>query len=128
MAQPNASRAIRLLERRFGMALVERSPRGSKLTAQGTVIVHWARQVLADVERLLDAAAALRVERDAQLTVGSSMTVAEYLMPQWLGNFRRLNPMFRSICRCSTRCKCSSASPMDHATSGSSNDLTCPTV
>jgi DNA-binding transcriptional LysR family regulator len=91
MAQPNASRAIRQLERRFGMALVERSPRGSTLTAQGTVIVHWARQVLADVERLLDAAAALRVERDAQLTVASSMTVAEYLLPQWLGRFRRLN-------------------------------------
>jgi DNA-binding transcriptional LysR family regulator len=48
--------------------------------------------VLADVERLLDAAAALRVERDAQLTVASSMTVAEYLLPGWLGNFRRLNP------------------------------------
>jgi molybdate transport repressor ModE-like protein len=92
MAQPNASRAIRQLERRLGMALVERSPRGSTLTAQGTVIVHWARQVLTDVERLLDAAAALRVERDAQLTVASSMTVAEYLLPEWLGNFRRLNP------------------------------------
>jgi molybdate transport repressor ModE-like protein len=92
MAQPNASRAIRQLERRLGMVLVERSPRGSTLTAQGTVIVHWARQVLADVEQLLDAAAALRVERDAQLTVASSMTVAEYLLPEWLGNFRRLNP------------------------------------
>jgi DNA-binding transcriptional LysR family regulator len=92
MAQPNASRAIRQLERRFGMALVERSPRGSTLTAQGTVIVHWARQVLADLERLLDAAAVLRVERDAQLTVASSMTVAEYLMPEWLGRFRQLNP------------------------------------
>jgi molybdate transport repressor ModE-like protein len=92
IAQPNASRAIRQLERRLGMPLVERSPRGSTLTAQGTVIVHWAREVLADVERLLDAAAALRVERDAQLTVASSMTVAEYLLPGWLGNFRRLNP------------------------------------
>jgi DNA-binding transcriptional LysR family regulator len=92
MSQPNASRAIRQLERRLGLALVERSPRGSTLTAQGTVIVHWARQVLADVERLVDAAATLRVEREAQLTVASSMTVAEYLLPEWLGDFRRLNP------------------------------------
>ncbi len=92
MAQPNASRAIRGLERRLGIPLVQRSPRGSTLTAQGTVIVHWAREVLADVERLLDAAAALRVERDAELTVASSMTVAEYLLPGWLGNFRRVNP------------------------------------
>ena len=92
MSQPNASRAIRHLERRLGLTLVERSPRGSTLTAQGTVIVHWARQVLADVELLVDAAATLRVERGAQLTVASSMTVAEYLLPEWLGNFRRLDP------------------------------------
>jgi DNA-binding transcriptional LysR family regulator len=92
MAQPNATRAIRQLERRFGMTLVDRSPRGSTLTAEGRVIVHWARQVLTDMDRLLDAAAALRVERDAQLTVASSMTIAEYLLPEWLGNFRRHNP------------------------------------
>jgi DNA-binding transcriptional LysR family regulator len=92
MTQPNASRAIRQLEHRFGMTLVERGPRGSTLTAQGTVIVHWAREVLADMDRLLDAAAALRVERDAHLTVAASMTVAEYLLPQWLGTFGRDNP------------------------------------
>ena len=91
MSQPNASRAIRQLEHRLGMALVERSPRGSTLTAHGTVIVHWARQVLADMESLVEAAAALRVEREAQLTIASSMTVAEYLLPGWLGGFRALN-------------------------------------
>jgi DNA-binding transcriptional LysR family regulator len=92
MAQPNASRAIRQLERRFGIKLVERNPRGSTLTAQGTVIVHWARQVLTDMERLRDAAAALREEVEAQLTVAASMTVAEYLLPEWLGDLRRGNP------------------------------------
>ena len=92
MSQPNASRAISQLERRLGLRLVERSPRGSTLTAQGTVIAHWARQVLVDIQRLVDAAATLRVEREAQLRVASSMTVAESLLPQWLGDFRRLNP------------------------------------
>jgi molybdate transport repressor ModE-like protein len=91
MSQPNASRAIRQLERRLGMALIERSPRGSTLTAHGTVIVHWARHVLTDMERLAEAAATLRVEREAQLTIASSMTVAEYLLPEWLGSFRTLN-------------------------------------
>lgn len=91
MSQPNASRAIRQLERRLGMALVERGPRGSVLTAHGTVVVHWARQVLADMEQLVEAAAALRVEREAQLTIASSMTVAEYLLPEWLGSLRTLN-------------------------------------
>jgi hypothetical protein len=34
---------------------------------------------------LLAPAAALRVERDAQLTIASSMTVAEYPLREWLG-------------------------------------------
>lgn len=92
VAQPNASRAIRQLEKRFGVTLLERSPRGSSLTAHGTMIVHWARQVLADAEQLLDAAAALRDEREAHLTVAASMTVAEYLLPAWLGTLRKVNP------------------------------------
>lgn len=92
VAQPNASRSIRRLERRLGLTLVERSPRGSTLTAQGTVVVHWARQVLGDVERLLDAAAALQIDAEAELTVASSMTVAEYLLPDWLGGLRRRDP------------------------------------
>lgn len=92
VAQPNASRAIRQLERQFGVTLLERSPRGSSLTAQGTMIVHWARQILADAEQLLDAAAALRVEREAHLTVAASMTVAEYLLPEWLGSLRKVDP------------------------------------
>lgn len=92
VAQPNASRMIRALERRLGAQLVDRSPRGSTLTAQGTVIVHWARQVLDDSRQLLDAAEALRAERDAQLTIAASMTVAEHLLPGWLAQYRRIHP------------------------------------
>lgn len=92
MAQPNASRAMRLWEHRLGLALVRRSPRGSKLTPSGTVLVHWAREVLADLDRLVDAAAGLRTDQEAELTVAASMTVAECLLPGWLGDFRRSRP------------------------------------
>lgn len=92
MAQPNATRAVRQWEHRLGSDLLHRSPRGSTLTPAGTVMVHWARQVLADVDRLLDAAAALRTDQDAELTVAASMTVAECLLPGWLGEFRRGHP------------------------------------
>ncbi|WP_024795339.1 LysR family transcriptional regulator [Tomitella biformata] len=88
MAQPNASRRVKDLERRLGLPLLERSARGSRLTPQGTVIAHWAREVLADAARLLDAAAALHLERTSELEIGASMTVAEHLVPAWLGEFR----------------------------------------
>lgn len=89
MAQPNASRAIKQLEVRLGASLLSRSPRGSSLTPQGTVIVHWAREVLADATRLLDAAQALHEERQAVLTVCASVTVAEHLLPNWLADFHK---------------------------------------
>jgi len=114
VAQPNASRAIRQLEKRFGVTLLERSPRGSSLTAQGTVIVHWARQVLAEAEQLLDAAAALQVEREAHLTVAASMTVAEYLLPAWLGTLRKVNPEVRI-----QLLVCNSLQVLEHITDGS---------
>jgi DNA-binding transcriptional LysR family regulator len=92
IAQPNASRAIKHLEHQLGMTLLRRSPTGSTLTPQGTMIAHWARKVLADAHHLLDVAEGLRVERSAELTVGASMTVAEHLMPGWLGLYRKLHP------------------------------------
>ena len=91
-AQPNASRALKQLERRLGVALLDRNPTGSSLTAQGTVIAHWAQRILADTDRLLDVAEGLRDERNAQLTVAASMTVAEHLMPRWLASFRAGHP------------------------------------
>ncbi|MGV9746783.1 LysR family transcriptional regulator [Rhodococcus zopfii] len=88
IAQPNASRSLRRLERQLGAGLVRRGRAGSSLTPEGTVVAHWAREALADVRGLLDAAGALRVERQAELTVAASMTVAEHLIPRWLGRFR----------------------------------------
>jgi len=92
MAQPNASRSITRLERQFGLTLIQRSPSGSTLTTEGKVVVHWAREVLTSAEHLLVGAQALRTERRSHLTVGASMTVAEYLVPLWLGEFRRQHP------------------------------------
>lgn len=55
--QPNASRALRRLEGQLGLTLVERTPRGSALTADGAVVVDWARQVVEDYEQLASGAA-----------------------------------------------------------------------
>lgn len=90
--QPNASRAVKRLERQFGLPLLQRRTSGSTLTAQGTVVAHWARIVLADTDKLLDVVQGLRIGHSPELTVGASMTVAEHLMPRWLGQLRGLHP------------------------------------
>lgn len=91
-SQPAASRALARFERRCGLTLLERSPRGSRLTPQGALLVDWSREVLDAAERLTLSAAALRRQRAAQLRVAASMTVAEYLVPTWLAAFRRAHP------------------------------------
>lgn len=91
IAQPNATRSVRRLEKQLGTALVKRGRSGSVLTPEGTVVAHWAREVLADAHRLLDAAAALSAEHHPELVVASSMTVAEHLIPRWLGAFRAVH-------------------------------------
>lgn len=84
VTQQAVSQRMRALERRLGLALLQRNARGTALTAHGGVIAHRAREVLDRVEALTEEAAHLRDERDALLTVAASMTVAEHLMPAWL--------------------------------------------
>ncbi|MFT4086635.1 MAG: LysR family transcriptional regulator, partial [Gordonia sp. (in: high G+C Gram-positive bacteria)] len=92
LAQPNASRAVSRLEGQLGVPLLERSTTGSRLTPQGTILVHWARRLTDCAAELFDVAQGLRDSQAAQLTVGASMTVAEHLMPRWLGEFRIAHP------------------------------------
>ncbi len=91
IAQPNATRMLRRLEKQLGTVLVRRGRTGSVLTPEGTVVAHWAREALADIDRMLDAAAALRVDHHPELVVAASMTVAEHLIPRWLGEFRAVH-------------------------------------
>lgn len=89
MAQPNASRAIALLERRTGVRILERSPRGSTLTPNGRLVVSWAQEAFGSVERFTLATQALANSGTAKVSVGASQTVAEYLAPLWISRLRR---------------------------------------
>jgi DNA-binding transcriptional LysR family regulator len=92
ISQPAASTRIRLLERRLGLVLLDRSPTGSRLTQAGTSVAEWAREVMAATSQLLAGAAALRNVENGWLRVAASMTVAEYLMPRWLVALRHELP------------------------------------
>ncbi|NPC96943.1 LysR family transcriptional regulator [Nocardioides sp. zg-DK7169] len=92
MAQPNASRAIQRLERQLGLALVVRTPSGSRLTTEGEVVVSWAREALEATDRIVLGARSLAAQRAAQLTVSASLTIAEHLAPAWLARFAATHP------------------------------------
>jgi molybdate transport repressor ModE-like protein len=92
ITQPAASSRIRAMERQLGMALVDRSPRGSRLTEAGTLVTDWARRVVEAAEAFDAGVHALRDRRDSRLRVAASMTIAEYLLPGWLIALRTLRP------------------------------------
>lgn len=84
ISQPAASGRLRAMETQLGVALVRRSPTGSRLTEAGALVSEWARRVVEAAEAFDAGAAALRGRRDSRLRVAASMTVAEYLLPGWL--------------------------------------------
>jgi DNA-binding transcriptional LysR family regulator len=80
------------MERLLGVALVDRSPRGSRLTREGALVTDWARRVVDAAEAFDAGAQALRDRRDSRLRVAASMTIAEYLLPGWLIALRAQRP------------------------------------
>ncbi|HSN12858.1 MAG TPA: LysR substrate-binding domain-containing protein, partial [Propionibacteriaceae bacterium] len=90
--QPNASRAISELEKAVGVVLLVRTPRGSRTTREGGLLVEWARPLLAQASTFSEALDSLG-ERDAgPVEVAASMTIAEHLVPLWLARLRASDP------------------------------------
>ena len=92
ITQPAASSRLRSMERQLGVALVDRSPRGSRLTDAGALVTDWALRIVEAAEAFDVGAQALRDRRDSRLRVAASMTIAEYLLPGWLLALRAGRP------------------------------------
>ncbi|MER6668245.1 LysR substrate-binding domain-containing protein [Amycolatopsis japonica] len=95
MTRPSAGKRLSFVERRLGLVLVDRTRRGSALTPDGRVIAGWARRVLAELGGLLDGAQALRTRHETGLRIAASMTLAEHLVPRWIGELNRAHPGLR---------------------------------
>src|SRR5918996_1976151 len=67
MSQPAVSKRMSVLERRLGLSLVERSRRGSVLTASGELVAGWARRGLYAAGAVQGRARPLRPRPPAQL-------------------------------------------------------------
>ncbi len=84
ISQPAVSARIQRMERLVGLALVERTARGSALTPAGALLAAWGRDVLSAAAVLDAGITSLRGSRDRRLRVAASLTVAEHLLPRWL--------------------------------------------
>ncbi|MEM7095939.1 MAG: LysR substrate-binding domain-containing protein [Actinomycetota bacterium] len=92
VAQPSASSRLKHLERQVGLRLLDRSPTGTIPTDAGVVFAGWAEQILRAAHELQAGLLAFRAEQSGRLRIAASFTIAEYLLPQWLGRFSREHP------------------------------------
>lgn len=88
LSQPSASARVRAFEARWQLAILERTPRGSSLTTDGRAVIAWARQVLAEVESMRAGLASLTSSTRGEVRVAASLTIAEHILPSWLGRLR----------------------------------------
>ena len=89
VSQQAASERLSTMERQVGVPLLSRGARGTALTAAGTLLVEWAARLLQVAEEVEASITALRADRDRELRIVASMTVAEHLLPRWLVALRR---------------------------------------
>jgi DNA-binding transcriptional LysR family regulator len=90
--QPAISQQIARLEKQVGVKLIEREPRGVRLTPAGEVLVRHTERVMAQLaaadEELQDVAAQAR----GRLRIGSFATAAGTIVPRAVAAFRPLRP------------------------------------
>jgi DNA-binding transcriptional LysR family regulator len=90
--QPAISQQIARLEKQVGVKLIEREPRGIRLTPAGEVLVRHTERILAQLaaadEELLEVAEQAR----GRVRIASFATAAGTLVPRAVAAFRRLRP------------------------------------
>jgi DNA-binding transcriptional LysR family regulator len=92
LTQPAVSLQIKALEEDLGVQLFDRTGTHITLTEAGRVLLRYSKQVsvlLIQAERDI---AALSGEHAGQLALGASTTIAQYVLPRLLGEFKREHP------------------------------------
>ncbi len=84
LTQQAVSARVASLEAQTGVRLVTRTPRGSELTAAGSVAVQWADRLVQLAHEVDAGLASLRESSRSRVRVSASLTVAEQLLPGWL--------------------------------------------
>jgi DNA-binding transcriptional LysR family regulator len=92
VTQSAVSQKIRLMERHFGIRLVDRERKHFCLTPEGRRLYNWARQMLKDYQALLIDVQELKMQISGDLIIAASYDVGYYTLPHYLRDFLRAFP------------------------------------
>ncbi|NVO29150.1 LysR family transcriptional regulator [Donghicola sp. C2-DW-16] len=99
ISQPSLSLQIASLEEAVGAQLLERKRNGLILTPAGRDVAERAFHILAEVDGLMHRPVSAQSGLSGTLRLGSSPTIAPYLMPRVLKRLHETYPEFRLIIR-----------------------------
>lgn len=97
MTQPAISFQIKALEDQLGIQLLERTEKSIYLTEAGRPVYTEAKKILACHRAILEHIAEVRGLTKGTLSLGASTIPGEYLLPQFLGEFRQNHPEIELI-------------------------------
>jgi DNA-binding transcriptional LysR family regulator len=90
--QPAVSQQIARLERQVGVKLIEREPRGIRLTPAGDVLVRHTERILAQIAAAEAELGEVAAQARGRLRIASFATAAGTLVPRAVAAFRRVRP------------------------------------
>ncbi len=92
MTQPAVTSQIRQLEEHFDIRLFDRAPGRISLTSAGVMMFDYAERILALSAELDTRVKELSRQVAGPLLIGASTTIADFLLPQVLGEFKSRFP------------------------------------
>lgn len=92
VSQPAVTRQIHQLENFYGALLFDRSEGKMKVTEIGKTLYPFAKSIVNDFNRSKEVIQQLTDDYNANLSVGASLTIGEYLLPSLLGRFKKHKP------------------------------------
>ncbi|MGI6685494.1 MAG: selenium metabolism-associated LysR family transcriptional regulator [Bacillota bacterium] len=92
MTQPAVSSQIKSLEDTLGLSLIERNDKRVQLTEAGRLFYREAKEILAVYDRVVESMEEFKGLKKGCLALGASTIPGEYLMPRYIGEFRKLYP------------------------------------
>ncbi len=92
MSQPAVTHQIRQLEADFNTRLFDRTNNRISLTAAGEQVLEYANKIIDLYGEMHESVKTLTGDTSGLVTLGASTTIAEYMLPGLLGDFRKQFP------------------------------------
>ena len=92
ISQPAVSIQVRELEKTLGSPLLRRARKGPQLTDTGTAVFSYSQRIFSLAQEMQEAVKDIQGLKGGRLTIGSSTTPGEYILPWVMGQFQRRYP------------------------------------